>query len=85
MFLGGSNDCKNVGLDVLVLAKGGYASHFVGKTPAKKKGEIVWKNLGGKAEGNVGQTQTGSHLSQVENALYTLTLYYTCEMSSLHY
>jgi hypothetical protein len=46
MFLGGSNDCKIVGYDMLALAKGGRASHFLVKTPTKIREESSGGTLG---------------------------------------
>jgi hypothetical protein len=39
MILGGSNHCKIIGFDALALARGGGASHFLVKTPAKIRGK----------------------------------------------
>jgi hypothetical protein len=64
MLLSGSN-CKSipVGFGVLALARGGRASHFLVKTPAKKGGnDLEDRNLlGGESEAEDRRTQIGSY------------------------
>jgi hypothetical protein len=60
MISGGSNDCKIVGFDVLVLARGGHASHFLVKTPTKKGGNDLDVPRG-ESEADAGRTQSGSY------------------------